>query len=229
MNLLSKLSLFGCAALLAGTILSGCSSTDEPLFSDNPNPPPVAETANPAPMTETSTNDASLPSLLPAEPRLQAGETVIVSTTTGSDSYPGPIPVGGQNYLIAEDGTITLPFIGTIQAAGKAPGELQDEIQNLYVPQYYIRLTVTVTAQNRVYYVGGEVAHPGAQVYVGETTVSKAIQAAGDLTQFANHKVWLNRADGTRIRVNVDKALRDATADPPVFPGDQIQVPRRYF
>lgn len=216
MSFLSKLTLFPCAALVAGMILSGCGSTAEPVLSDNPNA---------SAMTETVTNSA--PEVSEA-PRFQVGETVNVGTSTGSEEYPGPI-AATQPYLIAEDGTITLPLIGKVQAAGKTPGELQDEITKLYVPAYYVSLAVTVTAQYRVYYVGGEVVHPGPEVYNGETTVTKAIQSAGDFTQFASHTVWLTRADGTRIRVKVDNALRDPTQDLPVFPGDQIQVPRRYF
>lgn len=219
MNLLSKQTFLPFAAVLTALVLSGCRSPKEPgpVLTDNPNPPS---------MNGTPTND--VPTAVNSA-LFQAGETVMVSTATGSDEVPGPIPASGQAYLIAEDGTITLPLIGPVQAAGKTPGELQEDIDKLYVPQYFIRLTVTVTAQNRVYYVGGEVAHPGAEVYIGETTVTRAIQAAGDLTQFASHNVWLTRTDGTRIRVNVDNALRDPSQDPPVFPGDQIQVPRRYF
>lgn len=218
MNLLSKVSLLFCAALLAGMIFSGCAAPDSPTFSDSPNP---------AAMTGASTNDA--PSIPAPAARFQAGETVTISSSTGSDTYPGPIPPAGQPYLIADDGTITLPLIGRIQAAGKTPGELQDEIMKRYVPQYYVRLTVTAIAPQRVYYVGGEVNHTGPQVYVGDTTVTKAIQAAGDFTQFANHKVWLNRHDGTRISVNVNKALKDSSQDPEVYPGDQIYVPRRLW
>lgn len=220
MNLLSKLSLSLCAVLLAGTIFSGCGTTDEPAFSDNPNAT--------AAVTGTSTND--VPSIPAPSAVFQVGETATISSSTGSDSYTGPIPPAGQPYLIADDGTITLPLIGKVQAAGKTPGELQDEITKHYVPQYYVRLTVTVTAPQRIYYVGGEVMHPGPQVYIGETTVSKAIQAAGDFTQFANHKrVVLNRKDGTQIYVNVDKALKDSSKDPEVYPGDQIVVHHRYF
>lgn len=112
-------------------------------------------------------------------------------------------------------------------AVGKTPGELQKVITQLYVPNYYVNLAVTVTAMNRVYYVGGEVGHPGPEEYLGQTTVTKAIQSAGDFTMFANHTVWLTRSDGTRIQVNVDKALQDSASDPPVFPGDQIEVRRR--
>lgn len=221
MSFLSKLTLFPCATLLAGMILSGCSSTEEPPLTDNPSAPALTE------LSSNSTNNA--PGISPDAPRLEAGETVNVGTSTGSEIYPGPIVPAGQAFLISEDGTITLPLIGKVQAAGKTPGELQDDITKLYVPAYFVSLAVTVTAQYRVYYVGGEVAHAGPELYNGETTVTKAIQSAGDFTQFASHKVWLTRADGTRIKVNVDKALRDSTQDLPVFPGDQIHVPRRYF
>ena len=98
------------------------------------------------------------------------------------------------------------------------------------MPKYYVRLTITVKSQDRVYYVGGEVNKPGAQVYLGETTVSKAIQSAGDLSNFANHKnIWLTRSNGQRIKVNYDKAIADPSQDPAVYPGDQINVHRRLF
>jgi protein involved in polysaccharide export with SLBB domain len=79
-----------------------------------------------------------------------------------------------------------------------------------------------------VFYVGGEVNKPGVFQYLGETTVTKAIQSAGDFTNFANRgKVWLIRASGERIKVNCNKALENPSLDLPVYPGDQIQVVRR--
>jgi protein involved in polysaccharide export with SLBB domain len=219
MNFSIRLCLFVCVAFLAGMIFTGCGSTEQPVFSDNPSAP--AETSAPT-NDMASTTDAGAA-------RFSAGETVTVTTSTGSESDPGPIAAGGQPFLIADDGSITLPLVDQIRAAGKTPEELQGDIQKLYVPQYYVRLTVTVSSQSRVYYVGGEVNHPGPEVYIAHTTVTTAIQAAGDFTQFANHKVWLTRADGTRIKVSVDKALKDSTQDPPIFPGDKIHVERRIF
>ena len=159
--------------------------------------------------------------------RFQAGETVNISSSTGSEMVAGPIPAAPQSFLIADDGTISIPLVGSVMAEGKTPGELQKIITQLYVPNYFTHLAVTVTAMNRVYYVGGEVTKPGPEEYLGQTTVTKAIQSAGDFTMFANHTVWLTHADGTRIQVNVDKALQDSAIDPPVFPGDQIEVRRR--
>jgi protein involved in polysaccharide export with SLBB domain len=223
MNLLSKLFFSFSPAVLAALVLSGCQSAEEPIFTDNPTAPVTATSSS------SPTNDT--PSLTEeSAARFAPGETVTVASTTGSDSQPGPIATAGQPFLINDDGTITLPLVGAVQAGGKTPGELQGEIEKLYVPEYFVRLTITVTAQNRVYYVGGEVNHPGPEVYIGKTTVSTAIQAAGDFTQFANHTVWLTRgSDGTRTKVNVDHALSDSTQDPPVFPGDKIEVHRRIF
>ncbi len=157
--------------------------------------------------------------------RFHVGDTVTVS-------YSGiPAPMADYVESIKEAGTISPPFIGPVPAAGKTAGELQTEIHAAYVPKYFVRMTVTVKSGDRVYYVGGEVKGPGKQLYVDGTTVTKAIQSAGGLTDFANHgKVWLTRAsNGQRIRVDYDTALENPAKDPPVYPDDQVNVERRIF
>ena len=140
-----------------------------------------------------------------------------------------PEPPLPHEELIKEDGTITLPLIGSIQAVGKTAGELQTEIQTSYVPKYYVRLTVVVKPGDLIYYVRGEVRQPGREIYIGETTVTKAITSAGDFTDFASHNVKLIRANGEVIKVDVDKALEDPTLDLQIYPGDQVTVPRRLW
>jgi protein involved in polysaccharide export with SLBB domain len=196
--------LFACAWLFAAVIFTGCSSTSEgPFALDNPKSSLSATTVA----------------------RFRVGETVIV-TFSGS-----LIEIPGHEEPIKEDGNITLPYIGAVHAEGKTAGELQNEIHSDYVPKYYVRLTVTVKSGDRVYYVGGEVHGSGRQLYVGDTTVTKAIQSAGGLSDFANHsKVWLIRAsNGQRIRVNYDDALQNPAKDPPVYPDDQINVEKRLW
>jgi protein involved in polysaccharide export with SLBB domain len=129
---------------------------------------------------------------------------------------------------IKEDGTITMPLIGAVQAGGKSHGELQREITDRYVPDYYRRLTVTVSSDQRVYFVSGQVRQPGRQVYIGATTVLKAVTSSGGFTDFADRRrVVLTRADGRRQEVDCIRAARDAALDPAVFPGDRIDVPMR--
>jgi polysaccharide export outer membrane protein len=157
--------------------------------------------------------------------RLHIGDTVTI-TFSGP-----PEPMDPQEPTINEDGTISLPDIGRVEAAGKTPGELQDAIHDLYVPKYLTHLNVTVkTSSDRVYYVRGEVKAPGRLIYAGDITVSKAITSAGDFTDFADHSsVWLIRANGDRFKLNLNKILDGDQPDPPVYPGDQIEVERRIF
>ncbi|MGB7749001.1 MAG: polysaccharide biosynthesis/export family protein [Verrucomicrobiia bacterium] len=207
----SGLGLFVCGLFFTGAIFTGChSSSNGPIFSDTPTPPVM--TGSPA------------TGYIAAEvARFHVGDTVIVNLS----GLPQDIPM--HQEPIKEDGTITMPDIGHVQAAGKTAGELQNEIYNLYVPKLYRHLTVTVSPGERVYFVTGEVKAPGRQLYAGQMTVTKAITTAGDFTDFANHKVWLIRANGQRIKVNCKAALRDPSKDLQVYPNDQIQVPRRIF
>jgi len=209
----SSLGLFVCGLLFTGAIFTGChSSSSRPVFSGTHIPPVMTG----SPVTGY-TNAVEVA-------RFHVGDTVIVSLS----GLPQDIPV--HQEPIKEDGTITMPDIGHVQAVGKTAGELQNEIYNLYVPKLYRHLTVTVNPGDRVYYVTGEVKTPGRQLYVGQMTVTKAITTAGDFTDFANHrKVWLIRANGQRIKINCNAALKDSSKDPQVYPNDQIQVPRRIF
>jgi polysaccharide biosynthesis/export protein VpsN len=140
-----------------------------------------------------------------------------------------PTPLLPQEKPITDDGTITLPDIGQIQANGKTPGELENLIHDRYVPAIYTHLTVTVKrSSDAVYFVRGEVKAPGREIYTGPITVTKAITSAGDFTDFANrNKVYLTRSNGQRFRLNCDKILDGDAPDPPVYPGDQIEVKRR--
>jgi polysaccharide export outer membrane protein len=208
----SGLGFFACGLLFTGVIFTGCySPPSDPFFSDTPTPPVM--TGSPS----TGYTGAEVA-------RFHVGDMVSVTLT----DLPSDIPPHMES--IKEDGTITMPDIGHVQAAGKTAGELQNEIYNLYVPKLYRHLTVSVNTGDRVYYVTGEVKQPGRQLYAGQMTVTKAITTAGDFTDFANHKkVRLIRANGQTIKVNCDKALQDSSQDPPVYPNDQIQVPRKFW
>jgi polysaccharide export outer membrane protein len=186
--------------------LGGCVTPNNSAVMTQPNPDSLSESAM---------------------ARLHIGDTVtIVFSGLPPDANMEP-----HEEPIKDDGTITLPDVGRVKAAGKTPGELQDAIHDLYVPHYYTHLTITVkTTGDRVYYVRGEVKTPGRQIYVGQITVTKAITSAGDFTDFANRKkIWLIRVNGQRFRLNCIRILDGRDPDPPVYPGDQIEVARSIF
>lgn len=195
-----------CPILLALILTSGCETVEPPVLSAFP------VTSNG--VVKTSDTERYLPGQ-----KLQ----IVLS---GINELPPP-----HFENIKEDGTISMPNIGSVVAQGRTPGELQREIFNLYVPKYYnSNLNVTVIAQDTVLFMGGEVKVPGRILYSGDMTVTKAIRAAGDFTVFANQRrVKLTHTDGTMITVDCIKAMEEPSKDPPVFPGDKIYVPRRLF
>jgi polysaccharide export outer membrane protein len=142
------------------------------------------------------------------------------------------LPTGVQSFeeQVNDRGMITLLLNKTFTAAGKTRPELEKEIRAAYVPDYFVNLTVTIKRPEQLYYVGGEVRSPNRYAYASGTTVTKAIQAAGDFTDWANKKnVTLTRADGRSQIVDCIKALKDPKHDPHVYPGDKITVRRRVF
>lgn len=209
--MIKPLQIAGAGAVLfsvvaAGLLLTGCQS-DEPQFA--PLPRDLAAT------TDVGSSD-----------RFRVGDQVTLSFqgTSGTELLLQP-----HHEAIKEDGTITPPFIGSLVVAGKTPGEVQRELQDKY-DKIYRNMTVTIVPADRFYYVTGEVKKPGPEPYLGETDIIKAISAALDFTDFANkHKVRLTRANGQTQVVNVQRILNDPQYDVPVYPGDKIYVPRRYF
>lgn len=139
------------------------------------------------------------------------------------------IPSNWQQ-TIREDGTITLPLNQTVRAAGLRKGELEEAIRDIYVPRILKRLTVNVRADRRTYFVSGEVKLPGEKEHSGQITAMRAIAAAGDFSDFANKsKIEVFRSNGERVQLNGKKALKDASKDVPVYPGDRVHVHRRFF
>jgi protein involved in polysaccharide export with SLBB domain len=155
---------------------------------------------------------------------IRVGESLTISFT----DIPQALPAFEER--VKDDGTITLHQNMTFIAAGKTRGELEKEIRARYVPSYYVNLTVVIKLQERLYFVGGEVRSPNRYAYMSRTTLLKAIQSAGDFTEYADKKrVRLTRSEGRTEIINCIKALEDHRHDPEILPGDKIHVPRRRF
>ncbi len=139
-------------------------------------------------------------------------------------------PPQKQDVNIPDTGMITLPFNIHVKADGKTTTQLEKDIRDAYVPYLFVNLTVTVRANDRYYYVDGEVKLPKAWNYFGETTVLRAIANAGGFTDFANKKnIELRRQNGQRFLINYNKALNDPKLDLPIYPNDHIIVKKSVF
>lgn len=204
-----------CAVLLfAGTWLfqTGCSST------------PTAEATDPAPVAGTEAEGTNGPPATTADitfSRIAIGDSLIF---VFSDAVGAPPALEER---VKEDGTVTLMENQTFVSAGKTIGDLEKEVRERYVPKYYVRLTVNIKPQERCFYIGGEVKSPGRQAYQPKITVLRAIQSAGDFTDFAKRtKVELYRGDDLYI-IDCVKARKVPSLDMEVLPNDSIRVPRK--
>src|SRR5579859_7315194 len=136
---------------------------------------------------------------------IHAGDTLLI--TFADLNIPVQSPVEER---VKEDGTIRLLENQIFTAEGKTHGQLEKEIHDRYVPDYYKKMTVSVRpkTETQFYYVDGEVKLPNRQIYISRTTVLKAIASAGGFTEFARKgDVVLTRVDGHRFIVNCKKAI----------------------
>ena len=227
-----------CGLLFAASFFAGCTLlAPDPEFPEAQAPvttsPLTTSPLTTSPLTTSPVTTAPVTTASVADATATRGDRPEIinigdSLTITFSDLPLLLPADQQQ--VKSDGTITLMENQTFTAAGKAPGELEKEIRSRYVPRLYPKMTVTIKPLERFFYIGGEVRAPGRQVYVGPITVLKAIQSAGDFTDFAQRKrVRLTRLNGKKETINCIKAREDSTLDPPVFPGDTIHVPRRLF
>jgi polysaccharide export outer membrane protein len=133
---------------------------------------------------------------------------------------------------VASDGTIMLPLIGQVKAAGLTTTELQNDLATrmarfVHDPKVTVRV---FDPASRVFYVLGEVSKPGMYKLMSGETLSQALAAAGGPTEYANlRKVKIVRRTGDQqveMTVNYsDVHNGDLRADVALERGDTITVP----
>jgi protein involved in polysaccharide export with SLBB domain len=202
-------NLCALCSLAVAVMLTACGS-----------PPPPTKT----PVKEPSPEEVER--ILHSEP-LHIGDKVRVELSGIPDKMEP------MDRDIKDDGSINLPFINNIAAAGKTPSQLEKDIKAAYEPKWFLHVTVTVTHAMRFFYVTGMVnssGNGGRIVYTGPITVLGAIAAAGDFNPYARRThVQITRFDGKIEYENCVKAVGHPELDLLVHPGDRITVPRRLW
>lgn len=123
---------------------------------------------------------------LGAQYRLAPGDTVEVSV--------GGMPEQRNRVQIQIDGTIALPWVGTMNVAGLTPAELQTRMETLLQSRVLRQRSpdgreqalvvkpgdvLTSVVEYRPIYITGDVLTPGQQVYRASMTVRQAVAVAG--------------------------------------------------
>lgn len=218
------------ALIVAGFFLPACKTDNAPAkFAEVPSGSRLGTTNLPPTSTPGVANPGRAPTLKEIE-RGGGFETIGVGDALMVVFADIPVPIPPIEEHVSETGMITLLHNESFQAAGKKRRDLEKEIHDRYVPDYYRFITVNVKLLNRFYFVEGEVKAANRYIYEGNMTVLKAITSAGGFTEFANKKnIKVIRSNKRTESENGVKALDDPSKDLDIFPGDTVHVKRKIF
>lgn len=140
---------------------------------------------------------------------------------------------------VSPDGTITFPYIGTVQIKGMTLAQAQEDIQTRLADGYMKYPVVSIALKQSMsekFFVYGEVMRPGTYRLEEKMTVLKAISLAGGFTKFGSSsrvKVLRSKegeAGYSVIKVNLNAAMRGSSKDDVVLKqGDIVVVEEGIF
>jgi polysaccharide biosynthesis/export protein len=128
-------------------------------------------------------------------------------------------------------GRISFPLAGIIEAAGRTPNEIENEIEERLRGRYIRDPQVTVNLKetvSQVITVDGQVKEPGLYPVIGKMTLMRAVATAKGASEFAklDDVVIFRTVKGQEMAALYNlKAIRRGTyADPEVFANDVVVV-----
>jgi polysaccharide export outer membrane protein len=135
---------------------------------------------------------------------------------------------------VRSDGKISLPLVGEMQAAGRTPSQLEEDLKAA-LRDFITDPQVTVIVQeikSRNFNILGQVTKPGSYPLTADTTIVDAIALAGGFKDFAKKRgVYVIRQDAnggeTRIPFNYEKFTKgkNTAQNIQLKPHDTIVVP----
>ncbi len=162
-------------------------------------------------------NAVEIRNAAPPVQTLASGDKVQV-TVFGEDSISG-------EFTVDDDGFLSVPLAGTVKAAGLTKIQLEKLLTAKLTGDYLANPRITVTILSfRPFYIMGEVVRPGQYSYQAGLNIMSAMAIAGGPTY---------RASNARVEIQRNGAgpFKEYPLSPevPVFPGDVVRVPERYF
>ena len=142
-----------------------------------------------------------------------------------------------QDYQIAPDGYVNLPYIHRLHVEGLEPQEISDLIRDKLIEIKYLTdpsVLVRVKEYNSKHIlIIGQVARVGSYPFTPGLTLMRAITMAGGFSAIAKRDhVNLTRKTKTGTRtvvLNVDAIMDGHSPDVPLQAGDRIYIHERIF
>lgn len=198
------------ALMLLAWTPAGAQSAAPPV----PAPAPGAAAAAPAAPGPVTLNDGYV---------LGAGDVVDVTVLGRPEFNP--------RVQIQTDGTLQLPFLGTVKAADLTVLQFRERVRNaLMAGGYYADPVVNVavsTYASRYVTVLGEVGQPGLVPVDRAYRISEILARVGGARDTGADILTLRRATGEEIKLDLKNiAVGGPAEDPIVNPGDKIFIPK---
>lgn len=148
-----------------------------------------------------------------------------------------------RSLLVAPDGRISVPLVGTVRVGGRTLEQVQDELSQRLAPNFAAPPTVFVSLERRPdprpaqpveprvieIFVMGEARNPGRLEVAPKTTVLQLFAQMGGFTNFAATKrIQLRRGDGVwAINYSDIEAGTSTAGGIQLSDGDVIIIPQR--
>lgn len=149
--------------------------------------------------------------------RLGVGDTIHINVYDESDLT--------VEVRIGKSGTITFPFLNTIDVLGKTTEQVAEVITQGLLGDYLIDPHVNVNIVSyRPFFIHGEVRRPGGYAYQIGLTLDKAVALAGGFTERASSDNWLilRELDGNQVEM-------PAALNTELEPDDIIKIGKSFF
>ena len=139
------------------------------------------------------------------------------------------VPELARTVLVDDVGTINLPLLGDVPAAGRTTRELERDLAKQLGAKYLQSPQVTVAIKeynSQRVTVEGAVKTPGVHALKGKTSLLQLVAMSGGLDSATSDStvVIFRHTDGKRYAAKFDfGAIKKGEAqDPPILPGDVV-------
>lgn len=172
--------------------------------------------------------------VIPAEPAPLPQEYAIGPLDTVDVTVFKEPDLSVEKVQVDAAGRMSLPLIGSVQAAGKSPAALSAELAQSW--RRYLRdphVNVTLTSITRKVIIEGQVRQAGVYDLRGNATLIEALALARSTTELADlDQVFVFRTIDGEVRgarFNVRRIRVGADPDPQILAGDRVVVGLNYL
>src|SRR5919108_484432 len=216
----SLLGLSACALVAAGCVATPRGQT-VPLTSAN-SPPTLVERDHATKLNSALAAAALHTAAATADYRLAPEDLLEITLFNVPEAEAGVTPRKTE-ARVSQEGTITLPLLGEVPAAGLTPSALEQSLRGRY--DRYLR-----NPQVGMFFVAGAVRKPGSSPLTHAYPLPQALAVAGGadivLANMDELAIFRHRdgAEADKIAVNLNEILAGKAQDPLIAPDDVIIV-----